>query len=107
MLTVAESDPSSLDSRRVYAPASSSFTAEITRVERSSAFSTWYLSSPFGRVRPKRTHCTEGAGSPENIPATVSDFPGSALTSSGRASIFGGVPVHEEKMRSVTMVLNI
>lgn len=98
MLTVAESEPSSLDSLRVYAPASASFTAEITRVERSVVFSTWYRSSPLGSVRPERTHWTEGVGSPENIPTTVRDFPGSAHTSSGRASTFGGVPVREENV---------
>lgn len=38
----------------------------------------------------------EGTGSPENTPATVRDFPASALTLSGRASIFGGTPVEEE-----------
>lgn len=95
-LTVAVSEPNSLDSRRVYAPASPSFTAEIMRVQWSAVFSTWYRSSPLGRVRPERTHWTEGTGSPENTPATVRDFPASALTFSGRASIFGGTPVEEE-----------
>lgn len=96
-LTVAASEPSSLDSRSVYAPASPSFTAVITRVERSALFSTWQRSSPLGSVWPERIHWTKGAGSPENSPATVRGFPGSALTLSGRASIFGGMPVDENK----------
>lgn len=36
-------------------------------------------------------------GSPENIPATLRGFPGSALTFCGRASIFGGTPVNKER----------
>lgn len=39
----------------------------------------------------------DGAGSPENTPATLRGFPGSALTFCGRASIFGGTPVNKEK----------
>lgn len=97
MLTVASSEPNSLESRSVYAPASPSFTAQITRVDSPAEFSTWYRSSPLGRLRPKLTHWTDGAGSPENTAAKVSGFPGSALTFSGRASIFGGVPEKEEK----------
>lgn len=38
----------------------------------------------------------DGAGSPENTPATVRGFPGSALIFCGRALIFGGVPVNKE-----------
>lgn len=101
MLTVAVSEPSSLDSCSMYAPASPTFTAEIMRVARSAVFSTWYRSSPLGRVWPERIHWMDGVGSPEKTPDTVRGFPGSPLTFCGRALIFGGVPVNTEKTTSV------
>lgn len=93
-LTVAVSDPNSLESLRVYVPASFSFTPLIVRVVMSSVVSIWNLPlSLLDSVLPERVHSTSGTGSPEKAQATVRTFPLSMLILSGTASIFGGTPV--------------
>lgn len=95
ILTVAMSDPYSLESLRVYTPASLDFTLVIISVVRSSVVSMWNLplSSVVESVFPPRDHSMRGEGSPENAHAMVNTFPGSMLMSSGRASIFGAKPL--------------
>lgn len=92
MWTVAESEPSSLDSFRVYVPASSSFTPVMMSVVRSSVVSMWKrppaVTSMFF---PPRDHWMSLA-SPEKAQVTVRTLPGSMLMSSGRASILGAEP---------------
>lgn len=95
MVTVAMSDPCSLESLSVYAPASLSFTPVMMSVVRSSVVSIWnlLLSSSPGSFFPPRDHSIRGAGSPEKAQATVRTFPVSMLISSGRASILGAKPM--------------
>lgn len=102
MVTVAMSDPCSLESLRVYTPASLDFTLVIMSVVRSSVVSMWnlLLSSAVESVLPPRDHSICGEGSPENAHAMVKTFPGSMLMSSGRASIFGAEPLKKKGLRT-------
>lgn len=99
MVTDAMSDPYSLESLRVYTPASLDFTLVIMRVVRSSVVSMWNLPLPSDVASdfPPQDHSMFGEGSPENAHAMVKTFPGSMLISSGRASIFGAEPFEVKK----------
>lgn len=93
-LTVVVSNPNSLKSFKVYAPASVSFTPLITRVVTSWEVSICNrpLSSLLDSVFPECDHSMQGVGSPVKAQATVRTFPDSILISWGAASIFGGIP---------------